>query len=485
MVKKYHFCLLSKIIRYTSVITSVLVFFSFSNVYAHGLNVRYELPIPLSLYLASASIIVALTLLLLRYFRSFSPVNESRKITENRYLGKKRAYINKIPFLILLFLILSGLIGSQGPLDNIINVFIWVWVWVGIAYISIIFGNVWGGVSPWFNIYSLLLFHFRKNFKKYRRHSDKEAEIIGLVLLFTILWIAIIFPGREVPYNLSFFLIFYSIITLFGMAIYGRSRWNNSAEIFNLYFGMLGRLGILGRDKKNFIDNFRMPLSGVHIGKGSTYSSIFIIIAVASISFDGVLETESWDQLRAYIVSVSFFRPILKALVSLFGEITLVLNTIGFICMPLIIGFFYLLTCASAVRYGGKKINFHSMIVAFAPALIPIAAAYHVAHYFSFLLIAGQVGIQLLSDPFGWGWNIFGTSAMQINVSIINAKIGWVIILISVVLGHVSSIFISHRISFKILKNNSEALKMHLPFSILMVLYTIFSLWILAQPIVQ
>ncbi len=113
MVKKYHFCLLSKIIRYTSVITSVLVFFSFSNVYAHGLNVRYELPIPLSLYLASASIIVALTLLLLRYFRSFSPVNESRKITENRYLGKKRSYINKIPFLILLFLILSGIIGSQ------------------------------------------------------------------------------------------------------------------------------------------------------------------------------------------------------------------------------------------------------------------------------------------------------------------------------------------------------------------------------------
>ena len=129
------------------------------------------------------------------------------------------------------------------------------------------------------------------------------------------MWIAIIFPGREVPYNLSLFLIFYSLITLLGMLVYGRSRWNNSAEIFNIYFGMLGRLGILGRDKKGFQDNLRLPLSGVHMGRGSIYSSLFIVVAVSSISFDGIIETEAWDNFKGYIVSISVFRPVLEKLV--------------------------------------------------------------------------------------------------------------------------------------------------------------------------
>ena len=142
-------------------------------------------------------------------------------------------------------------------------------------------------------------------------------------------------------------------------------------------------------------------------------------------------------------------------------------------------------TCFRAQKHAQQKFDLCTILIAFTPALIPIAAAYHVAHYFSFLLIAGQIGIQLISDPFGWGWNLFGTANMQINVAVINAKIGWTIILISVVLGHMASIFISQKIAFQIKGRNANALKIHLPFSFFMVLYTIFSLWILAQPIVH
>ena len=485
MVRKYRFYLRNKTVRYSSLIAFILIFFSSFDVYAHGLNVRYELPIPLSFYLFTSGIVVMITIFLVSYFRFYSYIKESKKITEYRYSNFKLNYLNKIPFLFLVFLVIAGLFGSQGPLDNIINVFIWVWVWVGIAYVSIVFGNIWGAISPWSSIYSLFIFLLRKKLKRIRRHSDKEAEILGLILLFIVLWIAIIFPGREVPYNLSLFLMFYSLITLLGMVVYGRSRWNNSAEIFNIYFGMLGRLGILGRDKKGFKDNLRIPLSGVHMGRGSIYSSLFIVVAVSSISFDGIIETEAWDNFKVYIVSISFFRPVLEKLVQYFGDITLVLNSIGFICMPLIIGFLFMATCFRAQKHVKQKIDLCTILIAFTPALIPIAAAYHVAHYFSFLLIAGQIGIQLISDPFGWGWNIFGTANMQINVAVINAKIGWTIILISVVLGHMASIFISQKIAFNIKEKNSNTLKIHLPFSFFMVLYTIFSLWILAQPIVH
>jgi len=42
--------------------------------------------------------------------------------------------------------------------------------------------------------------------------------------------------------------------------------------------------------------------------------------------------------------------------------------------------------------------------------LVPIAVAYHLSHYFSLLLTAGQFVIPLASDPFGFGWNLFGTA---------------------------------------------------------------------------
>ncbi len=46
------------------------------------------------------------------------------------------------------------------------------------------------------------------------------------------------------------------------------------------------------------------------------------------------------------------------------------------------------------------------MARSFALTLVPIAIGYHVAHYLVFLLVQGQYIIPLLSDPFGFGWNL-------------------------------------------------------------------------------
>ena len=43
-----------------------------------------------------------------------------------------------------------------------------------------------------------------------------------------------------------------------------------------------------------------------------------------------------------------------------------------------------------------------------AVTLIPIAAVYFTAHYFAYLLIAGQDTPAVIVDPFGHSWNPFG-----------------------------------------------------------------------------
>ena len=41
---------------------------------------------------------------------------------------------------------------------------------------------------------------------------------------------------------------------------------------------------------------------------------------------------------------------------------------------------------------------------------MPIALVYVAAHYLTFLLFEGQAIVYLASDPFGRGWDLFGTA---------------------------------------------------------------------------
>jgi hypothetical protein len=73
----------------------------------------------------------------------------------------------------------------------------------------------------------------------------------------------------------------------------------------------------------------------------------------------------------------------------------------------------------------GGRCNGASLTHTFAFSLVPIAIAYHIAHYLSFLLVQGQRIIPLLSDPFGFGWNLLGTAGYRINIGIVDAGFGW------------------------------------------------------------
>ena len=120
----------------------------------------------------------------------------------------------------------------------------------------------------------------------------------------------------------------------------------------------------------------------------------------------------------------------------------------------------------------------------FVLSLVPIAIAYHLAHYLSYFLIAGQLFIPLLSDPLGLGWNLFNTAGHRLNIGIINAKTVWHVSIAVIVLGHVIAVYLAHATALRVLEDRSRALVSQLPMIALMVGYTSFSLWILAQPIV-
>jgi hypothetical protein len=121
----------------------------------------------------------------------------------------------------------------------------------------------------------------------------------------------------------------------------------------------------------------------------------------------------------------------------------------------------------------------------FVLTLVPIGLAYHVAHYHSLLLVAGQYAIPLLSDPFGWGWDLLGTTLYRVDFSVIDAASMWYVSLGAIVAGHVVAVYLAHVMALRVYRNARTALQSQIPMLVLMVYYTMSSLWILSQPIVK
>ena len=76
--------------------------------------------------------------------------------------------------------------------------------------------------------------------------------------------------------------------------------------------------------------------------------------------------------------------------------------------------------------------------------LIPIAAAYLVAHYFSLLAYNGQSLWSLASDPLGDGSDLFGGAGAAIDYSIVSATAIAYVQIGALVAGHVAALVLAH-----------------------------------------
>ena len=99
-----------------------------------------------------------------------------------------------------------------------------------------------------------------------------------------------------------------------------------------------------------------------------------------------------------------------------------------------------------------------------------------------FLLIQGQLIVSLASDPFGFGWDIFGTADYRVNFRLVGPIFYWVTSVTAIVIGHIIAVFLSHAIAIKLFHTRQNALLSQYPMLVLMVGYTVASLWIITQP---
>ncbi len=114
-------------------------------------------------------------------------------------------------------------------------------------------------------------------------------------------------------------------------------------------------------------------------------------------------------------------------------------------------------------------------------SLVPVAFVYVVAHYFTLLAIQGQFGIPLASDPFGRGWDLFGTRDYQPDITLVSPNTVWYVQVGALVLGHIAGLVLAHDRALALSSEPREALRTQYALLGLMVLYTVGGLWLLSR----
>ena len=217
----------------------------------------------------------------------------------------------------------------------------------------------------------------------------------------------------------------------------------------------------------------RWPFTGLAGSDRSPGTLVFIGVLLGSTSFDGFSRSSTWVDVVAELrgeLSGSSQRTVDLAITFLS------VGGLAFFVAAVLAT--YLAAVAAAEKLG--RVN-HSLVPDFVLSLIPIAAAYMFAHYFSTFLTAGQFMIPLASDPFGRGWDLLGTADYAPNLAIVAPDTVWYAQVGALVIGHVAGLAIAHDRAVAVFEGRRTALQAQLPMLGLMVLYTLGGMWILTR----
>ena len=132
-----------------------------------------------------------------------------------------------------------------------------------------------------------------------------------------------------------------------------------------------------------------------------------------------------------------------------------------------------------SARWG--KVEFRDLWVRFAYALLPIALFYHLAHNAEHFLMEGPKLLALVSDPFGRGWNLFGTALWTVP-PLVSLEGLWQIQILFVLVGHLYSLWITSQTARRLVPGGTGALAVQGPMLAAMVAFSWASLWLLKQP---
>ena len=407
--------------------------------HAHGLVAEDDVPIPFWLLAVGSGLVLVVSFVL------FARAWTSPRFEEDRWrpLRNSKLIVNRVTEVVAgavgVFLlgvtIWAGFGGTDQVGFNFAVTFVFVTVWLGMTALSVVFGDVFRAFNPWRALARSGGWALRRltgrSIADPVPYPERAGRWPAVVALTAFVWLELSYgvrglpdegieiPGVE-PGTVALAAVLYSLYTLLGMAVFGIETWTRRGEAFSVYFQMFASLAPF-EVRKNTLGR-RPWLSGAtRWANDIPGSAALVLAAIALTVFD-----DARDALfNRYWIDVwtAFTDAGLDSLSARRAT-----NTIFMALVLAVIG------AAAAIT---KR--------AYAHALIPIALAYLIAHYFSFFVQQEQAQFTyLLSDPLGRGWDLFGTAGHRIDFAAVGPTAVWTVQVTALIAGHAIALALAH-----------------------------------------
>jgi hypothetical protein len=440
---------------------------------------RFDAPLPLSLLFVGAGGTVALTALWLAVTGRSKTTAEPRHVVtisapRARWL---KAGVGAVFFCGVVAAIGAGFVGRQVAAENFATVFVWPVWFRGLALLALLVGSPWTTLSPWLAIYRGLCRLEGDQLALLGDYPDRLGSwpaVIGFLVLIGVIENLTVLPRS--PTLTAVVVAVYALVMLVGGVLFG-PVWFDRADPLGVLYRLFGRVSGLHATRSTdggLVVSARSPWRGCLSPVSESPIAVFVIAAVYTVSFDGFTNTRHYQQLLFDTREALGTGPPTSVLLYLVGLVAF----IG--VFVVIIGFVDSLGTSSTQREGavadGGHQSWRGAVCAFAPTVLPIAAAYDVAHNYPYVVQSTARLIEIIvprdgvgvADPLGW-LSLPGFWGSQVLL---------------IVVGHIIAAVAAHHVAVDRFRTPSAARRGHLPLVVLMIGYTVVSLWIISQPVV-
>jgi hypothetical protein len=418
---------------------------------------RFDAPLPLEWLLAGGGLTVAATAVFVARSGAVPTATRERRLGSQRVIKMLGDGAAAGFFLVLVTAMVAGLLGPSAGTRNLATVFVWP-VWIkGVALVAILLGTPWPTLSPWRRLYTTLCWveGSRIQLRAYPDWLGSWPAVVAVILLVGVAENLTVLPLS--PQGTVAVVASYGLWTVAGSVVFG-AQWFQRGDPLELLYRQFARVApIQVRDGEGETPSIRIrpPWVGCSQPVADRGVATVIVVAVYTVSFDGFVESTTYQTVLFATREITGLGP----------PSALVLYGAGLV---LAVGVFALV--ATSTRRLSELASPWRVI---APTLVPIAAGYELAHNYPYVIrnvgrlpaTVGATPIDLLSwlsVPGFWGSQI-----------------------LMVVGGHVIGVVAAHQVVRRGTHSHADALRAHAPLVILMVCYTMVSLWIVSQPVVS
>jgi hypothetical protein len=446
---------------------------------AHAFGARYDLPIPLALFVIGGGIVVLISFMLVARRPAEEPAAASAEApapssTLHRVGGS-------LGLLVLAFLIWVGFAGAQSLSENIVPTSFWLLAWIALTLSCGLLGDWTQPVNPFAFLANLA---GRPATRKLLLGSAEPVawpRWLGcwpaIVLFFMAACGELIFNvTMTIPHNTALALLIYAFVSAVGGLLFGPA-WTSNGEVFSVLFATWGRLGYFrfnSPGRRGYAGGLEGPLDG----SGSRVT--FTLLLLISVNFDGLLATPSWSHLEDRLPGALSTHP---GRLEAFRLVTFLLLAVA---IAIVFGAF----AFASARAGKQHLSARGGLAKVLPSLLPIAFGYLLVHNLQYLVVNSQLMLPLVGNPVGKeSWPIHlpypFNDSYEVNRTTPSASFYWYVGVAVIIAVHVVAVLIAHKRLARRAAAPGEARRTEYPWLVAMAGYTMLSLWLIAQPLVK